>query len=74
MRKSYEEKRRRRRQKGQQQRPWRLKRLAVDAGDEEGAPAAEKERGGRGRVASSAEQEQADMERFMQVRGAGGMQ
>ncbi len=49
-----------------QARPWRLKRMAVDAGEEEAAaPAAEGR--GRGRGATTAEQEEADMERFLQA-------
>lgn len=48
-----------------QARPWRLKRMAVDAGEEEAAPAEAK---GRGRALTTAEQEEADMERFLQVR------
>jgi hypothetical protein len=72
VRKSYEDRRRRRRQKGAAaQRPWRLKRLPMATdGDEEDA-AGEKQKQHRGRGVSTAEQEQADMERFMQVGGAG---
>lgn len=68
VRKSYEERRRRRRARGDQQRAWRLKRLAVDVGEEEAAAqkaAAQQPHHGRGM--SSLEQEQADLERFMQV-------
>lgn len=67
VRKSYEERRRRRRARGDQQRAWRLKRLAVDVGEEEAAAqkaAAQQPHHGRGM--SSLEQEQADLERFMQ--------
>eukprot|EP00887_Chlorella_sp_A99_P002026 scaffold18.g2026.t1 len=60
VRKSYEEKRRRRRAKGQQ-RLWRLKRMAVDAGAEETAAA-----GPSRRMAAGVEQEQQDMERFLE--------
>ena len=69
VRKSYEDKRRRRRQRGAAARPWRLKRMAVDAGEEEGG-APEARGGGRGRGLTPAEQEQADMERFLQARAA----
>lgn len=48
-----------------QARPWRIKRMAVDAGEEEAAAA---EGRGRGRGVTTAEQEEADMERFLQVR------
>lgn len=65
VRKSYEEKRRRRRARGQQ-RAWKLKRMAVDAGEEEGGAAGAAQRGGRG--VSAAELEQRDLERFMEVR------
>ena len=63
VRKSYEEKRRRRRARGQQ-RAWKLKRMAMELG-EEGTPSTsgrgrDAQRGGPGR------QDQ-DMERFMQV-------
>lgn len=61
VRKSYEDRRRRRRQRGAEQRPWKLKRLAMDAGEEE-----EKSEQKRGRGVSVAEQERADMERFLQ--------
>lgn len=57
VRKSYEDKRRRRRARGQQ-RPWKLKRMAVDAGEEEVVT-----RGGKG---GQADQEQRDLERFME--------
>ena len=63
VRKSYEEKRRRRRARGHQ-RPWRLKRMAMEAG-EEAAPSVS----GRGRDsrAGGAPRHEQDMERFMQV-------
>ncbi len=72
VRKSYEERRRRRHAKGQQQRAWKLRRLAVDAGEEDAAAekaaaAAAAQQAHRGRGVSSLEQEQADMERFLQV-------
>jgi hypothetical protein len=71
VRKSYEDKRRRRRARGeQQQRAWRLKRLAVDVGEDDeaaAAAAAQQQQQHRGRGMSTLEQEQADMERFMQV-------
>ena len=67
VRKSYEEKRRRRRAKGQQ-RPWRLKRMAVDAGGEAEAAAAAGPGPRSNRAAAAGlEQEQQDMERFLEV-------
>lgn len=66
VRKSYEERRRRRRQRGVQ-RPWRLKRLNLEAGEEEAAAAQQQQQQPhRGRGMSTLEQEQADMERFLQ--------
>ncbi|PSC72831.1 60S ribosomal export NMD3-like [Micractinium conductrix] len=61
VRKSYEDKRRRRRARGDAARPWRLKRLAMDIGEEEAPQQVQ-----RGRCISTAEQEQQDMERFLQ--------
>ncbi|KAL4447194.1 hypothetical protein ABPG77_007227 [Micractinium sp. CCAP 211/92] len=62
VRKSYEEKRRRRRARGEQQRPWKLKRMAVEVGEEEAGAGAPH----RGRGVSVADQQAADMERFLE--------
>jgi hypothetical protein len=64
VRKSYEEKRRRRRARGHQ-RAWKLQRMAVDAAEEPAAAS------GRGRAGARAEapRGEADLERFMEVRG-----
>ena len=79
VRKSYEEKRRRRHARGGAQRAWTLRRMegveeggADDAAAATAAPA--KERGSGGRDARKggmlAEQEQRDLERFLEVRCA----
>lgn len=65
MRKSYEEKRRRRKARGQK-RPWRLKRMAMEAEDD--APSAPSGRGGREqRAGGGGTRHEQDMERFMQA-------
>lgn len=58
VRKSYEEKRRRRKARGER-RPWKLKRMAIDASELVGAR-------GKGER-SEAVRAEADMEQFMQV-------
>lgn len=60
VRKSYEEKRRRRKARGEQ-RPWKLKRMAMEVEEEPGTT-------GRGRDARTAPRHEQDLERFMQVR------
>ena len=62
VRKSYEDKRKRRQRHGQgQQRSWKLKRMAVDRSEvDEGML--------RGKQVTALEQEQADMEQFLQAR------
>ena len=70
VRKSYEQRRARRRARGVQ-RPWQLRRMAMEEGDDdEGEPSA----GGRGGGGSKAERKaaeaaQADRERFIEVGG-----
>ncbi|CAL8460889.1 g420 [Coccomyxa elongata] len=58
VRKSYEEKRRRRKARGEQ-RPWKLKRMAIELEEEPGTS-------GRGRDARNAPRHEQDLERFMQ--------
>jgi nonsense-mediated mRNA decay protein 3 len=62
VRKSYEEKRQRRRAKGVS-RAWKLKRLDMEVDEEEDAKAGGRRRNGE---VSAAEQEAADMERFLE--------
>ena len=64
MRKSYEEKRSRRRARGQQ-RPWRLKRMAMETEDESTPSAPGRGREQRG--GSGGTRHEQDMERFMQA-------
>ena len=69
VRKSYEQHRARRRARGVQ-RPWQLRRLAMEeGGDDEAEPSASGRGGGSKSERKAAEAAQADRERFIEVGG-----